>query len=115
MSYRSRKDGTHYPIRGRSLYGHAPKNQSYSRNIHFANPTEAKSSVIFANERWRALEGRRTDRVKLLQAMNEAANRAKAETENKRVGSEDHRKASEAYTVLRAWVDGHKGRESAQR
>jgi hypothetical protein len=59
--------------------------------------------VAFADRRWRELKGRRNDRVHLLQAMNEAANRAKV---SKGEDSEEHR-------ALRKWVDEHKGKESA--
>jgi hypothetical protein len=84
-----------------SLFSHPPSSRTYSREIHWDTPADAHHSAAFADQRWSELAGRRSDRVHLLQAMNEAANRAKV---SKGESSEEHR-------VLRKWVNGHKGKE----
>jgi hypothetical protein len=110
-SYRSRSDGSHYPVSGRSLYDHPSRSGTYSREIHYGNQTEARESVTFANMRWDELQGRRKDRVHLLQAMNEARNRSLVESRNQRISPEERRRAAEAHKVLTAWVESHKGKE----
>lgn len=109
MPFRSRSDGSHYPVRG-SLYGRKPKSQLYHRQIHFGDETEARASVRFADEKWSSYHTRQ-ERVHLLKAVNEAANRAKAESENPRLSESEKRKASSSHVILRRWVEEHKGKE----
>jgi hypothetical protein len=97
---RRRSDDRPYHKGGRSLYG-PPRSSTYSREIRWDTPADAHHSIAFADGRWHELAGHRSDRVHLLQAMNEAANRAKV---SKGENSEEHE-------VLRRWVTEHKGNE----
>ena len=92
--------GRHRPIRGRSLFNNPTRSRLYQREIRYDTVSDAKASVAFANQRWRDV-GSRAGRVHLVQAMNEAANKAKVQ---KGEYSEEHK-------VLRAWVNEHKGKE----
>ena len=109
-SFRSRKDGSHYPVQGGGLWSHPSRSRVYSKNIHYGNANEARESVAFANEKWKSYT-KREERVHLVQAMNEASNRAKAMSENRRLSGSEQRKAAEAHTILRGWVESHKGKE----
>lgn len=110
MAFRSRSDGSHYPVR-RGLYGRPARSRLYEEEINFSNMNQASESVTFANKRWEDLAGRRKERVHLLQAMNQASNRAAVEARNQNVSAERRGKAYDASIVLRAWVEAHKGKE----
>lgn len=100
----------------KSLYGSRPRSANYSRQIDFGDRFQAEESVVFADKRWDSYTSREK-RVHLLQAMNEAANRAKAMYEARndngsyRLSELERRKAMEAHAVLRQWVDSHKRKE----
>lgn len=111
MSYRSRSDGSHYPVHSGqgSLYDHKPRNKSYSEHIHYRNATEAHESVTFADEKWRTAPNRES-RVKLIQAMNEARNRSRAASKETRLSEGERMKFRESDKILSGWLDFHKGK-----
>lgn len=102
---------TRHRFQGRSLFDHGYTDKQFHREIHGENATAAHESVRFADKYWDEARERRR-RVKVLQAMNQEANRLKVMAyENPRISDPEKRKAEASYKIFRRWVDDHKGRE----
>lgn len=111
MKFRSKGKGSGrkvYPVRGRSLYNQPPKHPGLAEQIHLDNPTNAKKSIAYLNERWDKADSR-SDRVLLVRAANQAANRAEAASHNDNLSFTERDEAKEIGEYYRDFVDKHKG------
>ena len=91
-----------------SLYGPA-RHPALAKEIQGTSPSAARESTSRLDESWR--KGSRKQRVLLVQAANQEANRAKVESTNPRVSTQKQTEAREISMIYRRWVDEHKGRE----
>lgn len=109
MSFRSRTDGSKYPITSRSLYNNRTREKLYQREIHFGDKYQAEDSVDFANRKWDEYRDR-GQRVHLVQAMNEARNKARVASRNPNLSESQKERSKEADRILTRWIDSHKGK-----
>lgn len=110
MSWRTKKDGTHYMKRTRTLYNSPPKHPELAKHISQKNPTAAKESVSYLDMKWRDAKTRH-EKVLLVQAANQEANRAKADLNRKDLPGHERHNLEEIHGIYRGFVNEHKGKE----
>jgi hypothetical protein len=108
MSFGRRKDGRFYR-KHRSLYG-SPKHKELAAHISQKNPTEARESVHYLDRKWE-MSGSRKERVLLVQAANQEANRAKADLNRRDLSEHERHNLTEIQGIYRGFVNEHKGKE----
>jgi hypothetical protein len=101
--------GQRWPTKNRSLFNSPPRDRSLAQKISIENGSQARQSTEYLTGRYE--KGGHAEKVKLVRAANQAANRAKVISQNPRVSGEQQRQAADASQVYRGWVDARKGKE----
>jgi hypothetical protein len=102
MAYRSRNDGSHYPIhpRRRGLYGNKPRSKTYSETLsEIHEPEDAREAAEKMEEEFKQHETRE-GKVHVKKALVERANRAKVASHNKRLTPEERQKEKKIAEIF---------------
>lgn len=110
MSWHTNRHGQHFQDTQKTIFAPA-KNEEAAAHIHIDTPGHAEDSIRWLNSEW--TDGSSDRRTNLVRYANQAANRAGIIADNRRVSASQRTEAKRVNTIFRAWVDSHKGRESA--